>query len=171
MTLRVDLKPEPHARGFLGPLALAALFTAVVAAIGGELTQLGAWYQQLTKPWWQPPDYAFPIVWTTVFALSSIAMAFAWRDVTCSRRRGVVVALFGIVGGLNILWSYLFFRLQRPDFALYEVGFLWLAVFLMVIAPMRDSKLASLLFFPYLAWVTIASYLTWTVVQLNGPFS
>ncbi|MDC7784600.1 tryptophan-rich sensory protein [Rhodoplanes sp. TEM] len=170
MTLRVDLKPEPHARGFLGPLLLAALFTAAVATIGGELTQLGAWYQALKKPWWQPPDYAFPIVWTSVFALSVIGMAFAWRDIACERRRAVAVALFVLVGGLNVLWSFLFFARQRPDWALYEVGVLWLAVFLLVVTPLKDSKLASLFFFPYLAWVTIASYLTWTVVQLNGPF-
>jgi translocator protein len=170
LTLSVDLKPEPHARGFLAPLALAALFTAAVAATGGELTQLGSWYQELKKPWWQPPDYAFPIVWTTVFLLSAFAMAFAWRDIPCAVRRGWMIAFFIATGVLNIVWSYLFFHLQRPDWALYEVGALWVAVLLTVAVPLRDSKTASLLFFPYLVWVSIASYLTWTVVQLNGPF-
>jgi tryptophan-rich sensory protein len=168
--LRVDLKPEPRERGLLAPLALAALLTAGVGYVGGELTQLGPWYQALKKPWWQPPDYVFPIVWTTIFALSSAAMAFAWRDVACPRRRIATAVLFVVVGGLNILWSYLFFHLQRPDWALWEVAALWLAVALMVVMPWRGSKTASVLFFPYLVWVSIASYLTWTVIQLNGPF-
>lgn len=170
LTLRVDLPQEPRERGFWWPLVLATLFTAVIATVGGELTQLGDWYQALKKPSWQPPDYAFPIVWTAVFTFSVIGMAFAWRDVACPRRRGVIVTLFVLIGGLNMLWSFLFFARQRPDWALIEVGALWLAVFLIVVAPLKDSKLASLFFLPYLVWVTIASYLTWTVVQLNGPF-
>lgn len=170
MTLRVDLKPEPHLRGFLAPLVLAALFTAGVATIGGQLTDLGAWYEALKKPWWQPPDSAFPIVWTIIFALSVVAMAFAWRDIPCAVRRGWTVAFFIAAGLLNIAWSWLFFGLRRPDWALWEVAALWVAVLLLVAVPLRDSRTASLLFFPYLVWVSIAAYLTWTVIQLNGPF-
>lgn len=170
LTPRLPVEHPRYHRSFGWALLFAAVLTAVVGGIGGELTVLGPWYQALQKPWWQPPDWAFPIVWSTIFLLSVFAMAFAWRDVEGPVRRGWVVFFFVATGALNILWSYLFFTLQRPDYALVEVGFLWLCVLLLVLLPWRDSKTASLLFFPYLVWVTIASYLTWTVVQLNGPF-
>jgi translocator protein len=170
LTPRIPFTQEPHERGFLLPLLLATGFTVAVGWLGGELTQLGPWYQALKKPWWQPPDWAFPIAWTTIFVLSVLAMAFAWRDITREVQRNAVVVLFGLTGGLNVLWSYLFFHLQRPDWALWEVGVLWFTIFLMVIACLRDSKTGSLLFLPYLIWVSIASYLTYEVVRLNGPF-
>ena len=69
---------------------------------------------------------------------------------------------------LNILWSVLFFNMQRPDYALAEVVALWLSVLLLVALPWRYAKSASLLMLPYLTWVAIAAYLNCTIVRLNG---
>ena len=63
----------------------------------------------------------------------------------------------------------MFFRLRRPDWALYEVPFLWLSILLpMLLPPM--SGIASLLLVPYLSWVSFAAYLNLTIVRLNRPF-
>jgi tryptophan-rich sensory protein len=71
---------------------------------------------------------------------------------------------------LNTLWSLLFFRLERPDWALYEVGFLWLSILVLMLMLRRESGTAAALLIPYLAWVTFASVLNWTIVALNAPF-
>ena len=95
------------------------------------------------------------------------AVADAPRGTT----REWIIALFAINGFLNILWSLLFFRLRRPDWALGEVGFLWLSILLPIVVLARFSKPASALLLPYLAWVSFAAVLNWKVVQLNAPFA
>ena len=72
---------------------------------------------------------------------------------------------------LNILWSGLFFRLQRPDYALAEVGVLWLSVAVLAIGLRWYSKPAGWLIAPYLVWVAFAAALNLAIVQLNGPFN
>jgi benzodiazapine receptor len=84
------------------------------------------------------------------------------------RRR--VAGLFGANALLNILWSALYFKLQRPDWALYEVVLLWLSILALIVGLWRLSRWASLLLITYWVWVSIAAVLNWQTVQLNGPF-
>ncbi len=95
----------------------------------------------------------------------------AWRNAPNRGGRDGVVALFALNGFLNVLWSALFFRLKRPDWALPEAGLLWLSILLMIIALPRYSKTASALLLPYLAWVSFATILNWSVITLNVPFA
>ena len=81
-----------------------------------------------------------------------------------------MVGLFALNGLLNVLWSLLFFRLQRPDFAIIEVAFLWLSVALLIVVLWLYARRASLLLVPYLLWVSFAAFLNLTVVRLNEPF-
>jgi tryptophan-rich sensory protein len=71
---------------------------------------------------------------------------------------------------LNILWSPLFFKLRRPDWALIEVPFLWLSILAPIVLLAPISRTASLLMTPYLVWVSFAAVLNLTIVQLNRPF-
>ena len=81
-----------------------------------------------------------------------------------------MIGLFALNGFLNILWSLLFFRLQRPDWALIELTLLWCSIALLIGYCARISRLAAALLLPYIAWVSVAGLLNWQVVQLNGPF-
>jgi len=152
------------------PIVLAALAAALVAGLGATVTDLGPWYQDLRKPSWQPPDWLFGPAWTLIFGLTAISGAIAWRDAPDRASREWVIGLFALNGFLNILWSFLFFRLKRPDFALVEVVLLWLSVLAPMIVAARYAKAASGLILPYLAWVTFAGVLNLAVVRLNGPF-
>ncbi len=149
---------------------VAALAAIAVAAIGGTLTDLGPWYQSLREPAWKPPDAAFGLIWTTIFALAAAAGVLAWRNERTSAGRQWIVGLFAVNGFLNILWSLIFFDLQRPDFALVEVAALWLSILALIVVLFRRSALASLLLAPYLVWVSVAALLNFDVVALNGPF-
>ena len=152
------------------PVLVAALAAIAVGALGGSLTDIGPWYQALKKPSWQPPDWLFGPAWTTIFALAVVSAVSAWRNAKDRTQREWIVALFALNGFLNVLWSTLFFALKRPDWALLEVGFLWLAIALPMAVFWRISKTATLCLLPYLLWVTFAAFLNWTVVQLNAPF-
>jgi len=152
------------------PILAGALAAASVALLGGLMTDIGPWYAGLRKPSWQPPDWAFGPVWTLIFALSALAGGLAWTRAPHARDREWLIALFALNGFLNVLWSLLFFRLQRPDWALIEVGFLWLSILLLIVVIGRYAKGASRLLWPYLGWVSFAAVLNFSVVRLNGPF-
>lgn len=153
------------------PVAAAALSATAVAGLGALITQLGPWYYQLRKPVWQPPDWLFGPAWTLIFALSALAGVIYWRQRTTRERRQAVLAAFALNAFLNTLWSLLFFRLERPDWALYEVPGLWLSILLLIALIAAANRRASWLLAPYLAWVSFAAVLNWKIVQLNAPFT
>ena len=151
-------------------VATAAGAAALVAALGAVTTVLGPWYASLRKPVWQPPDWLFGPVWTVIFALAAMSGIAYWRAERHPPRRPTVLAAFALNGFLNVFWSLLFFRLERPDWALAEVVFLWLSIVALILLITKTSRLASVLLIPYLLWVSFASVLNWEVVSLNGPF-
>lgn len=152
------------------PVTIATVAALVVAALGATMTDLGPWYQGLAKPDWTPPGGLFPIVWTVVFALVTVSGITAWRAAPTTAAAQWVISLFALNAFLNISWSILFFRLQRPDWAMIELAALWLSIAVLIVFCGRFSKLAAALLVPYLIWVTVAGALNWQVVQLNGPF-
>jgi benzodiazapine receptor len=153
------------------PVAVAALAAVAVAVLGALSTELGSWYRGLRQPAWKPPDALFGPVWTLIYALAAIAGVKAWRAAPTRAVRERILLLFALNGFLNVLWSLLFFRLRRPDWALLEVGLLWLSILLLVVVLGRIAKSAGWLLAPYLAWVTFAAALNLAVVRLNGPFA
>ena len=82
----------------------------------------------------------------------------------------LILILFGINIVFHMLWSPLFFNLRRPDWALYEIPFLWLSILALMIGLAPLSSQASWLLLPYLLWVTFAAFLNLTIVRLNAPF-
>ena len=152
------------------PAVLAAIAALAVAVVGTFITDLGPWYQSLDKPSWTPPDALFPIGWTLIFAFNTYAIVAAWRAAPSSAVSDRILGLFAINAFLNITWSMLFFRLQRPDIAFIELLLLWLSILTLIWYCGRYSKTAALFFMPYLVWVTFAGALNWAVVELNGPF-
>jgi benzodiazapine receptor len=152
------------------PVIVALVIALFVAFLGGSMTDLGPWYQALETPAWKPPDWLFGPAWTLIFALAALSAATAWRQAPDRSSREWLIALFALNGFLNVLWSLLFFRLRRPDWALFEVIFLWLSILVLIVVLAGYSKHASRLLYAYLAWVSFAALLNWSVVQLNPAF-
>lgn len=151
-------------------IVVAALSALVLAGAGGLATEIGPWYRALRKPTWQPPDWAFGPAWTLILGMAAWSGALAWEAAPDAAGRFEVVALFAANGLFHFLWSPLFFRLKRPDWALFEVAFLWLSCLALIIGLARFSTAASLLIVPYLLWVSFASWLNLAIVRLNAPF-
>ena len=148
------------------PVVIAFLVVFAVAGIGGAATDIGPWYFNLIKPAWQPPDWAFGPIWTLIYITTGIASVRAWRLGDERQRSNFLLALL-INCVLNVLWSVLFFKMQRPDVALIEVVIFWLSIVPLILLPLRYSPRSSLLMLPYLAWVSVAAYLNLTIVRLN----
>ncbi len=152
------------------PVVVATAAAICVASLGATVTDLGPWYQALAKPAWNPPDVLFPLGWTVIYALITVAGITAWRAAPKAAMAEWVLGLFALNGFLNISWSLIFFRLQRPDWAFYELTLLWLSIAVLIVYCGRFSRLAAGLLVPYLVWVTFAGALNLTVVRLNAPF-
>jgi translocator protein len=149
-----------------------AIGWVVILGLGGALlTKIGPWYFNLRKPSWQPPDWLFGPAWTIILGLAGWAFVLAWRGAPTAEDRSLLVALYAMNGLFHILWSPLFFAARRPDWALAEVPFLWASVVALCVALRPWSELASWLIVPYLACVSFAAVLNWTIVRLNGPFA
>ncbi len=124
------------------------------------------WYQNLSKPTWNPPNSIFAPVWTILYLLMALAAWWIWRSY------GVPATLFPLTMFvlqllLNAAWSWLFFGRHRPDLAFLDIIGLWLALLITLLSFWRLAALAGILLIPYLAWVSFAAILNWTVWQMN----
>ena len=149
---------------------IAAAWAIILGGAGGALTEIGQWYRNLNKPSWQPPDWLFGPAWTVILGLSAWSFYIAWMAAPTADDRIIVGALFAVNFVLHLLWSPLFFKLKRPDWALVENVFLWLSVLSLCLVLPRYDSLAGWLNVPYIAWVSFAMLLNWKIVQLNAPF-
>jgi tryptophan-rich sensory protein len=160
-----DLKPS-----FWPAFAIAFAVSLAVAGAGAALTELGPWYYALKQPGWKPPDYAFGVIWSTIFTLCAFSAAMAWSHAQSAAGKRRLWLLFLLNGALNMLWSLLYFTLHRPDWAMLEWTLLWLSVLSLVLGLRSYSRVASWLNVPYLVWVSAAGLLNWQTIALNGPF-
>ncbi len=148
---------------------IICIFASVAcASTGAFLTKLDDWYFSLNQPSWKPPDPAFGLIWSLIFSFCAAAAWLSWNSARTHKRKMLYLTLYVLNGGLNILWSYLYFTLHRPDWSLIDCIPLWLSVLSLIVFQWRDSKTASILISPYLVWVTIATALNWQTVVLNG---
>jgi tryptophan-rich sensory protein len=152
------------------PIIVAAITRLIVLGVGGWMTTVGPWYENLRKPWWNPPNWIFGPAWTVILGLAAWAGVLAWNQASSGPQQLLIIILFAINIVLHMLWSPLFFNLQRPDWALIEVPFLWLSIVALMVGLAPFSALASWLLLPYLLWVAFAAFLNLTIVRMNRPF-
>ncbi len=150
-------------------IIVAAAITLLVLGVGGAMTTVGPWYRALRKPSWNPPNWLFGPAWTLILGLAAWAGVLAWTNAGPGGHI-VIGVLFAINIVFHMLWSPLFFNLERPDWALIEVPFLWLSIVALMIGVARYSGLAAALLAPYLAWVAFAAVLNLVIVRMNAPF-
>ena len=152
------------------PILVAIGCAIIVALLGGFASQPGAWYEALEKSTLTPPNWVFGPAWTLIYASCVIAAVMGWRRAETASRRAWLKSLFFINAVSNILWSFLFFTLERPDWALGEVVVLWVSVAALILFFRKFSMVSAVILVPYLLWVSFASYLNFQIVVLNGPF-
>lgn len=161
--------PDLH-RAWGLPIAMAAVAALGIAAMGATIVDVDPWYRSLAQPGWALSEARYGLAWTAIYMLTALAAVTGWRLTTDQAGAEWTIGLFALNGFLNILWSLLFFRLHRPDWAaIAAVGWgIAIAVWIYVLWPRAAAAGALLL--PYLAWVFYTGYLTVTIVRLNGPF-
>ncbi len=142
------------------------LFICFCAPALGFSAGPGPWFDQLHKPTWNPPGWLFGPVWTFLYLTMGVAAWLVWRRGGFGTQRGPL-QLFLVQLALNALWTPLFFGLHQPGFAFVDIVFLWIALVATIFTFLRAHRPAGLLLLPYLVWVSFASFLNFTIWQLN----
>jgi benzodiazapine receptor len=93
------------------PIIIATVITLLVLGVGGWMTTVGGWYENLRKPWWNPPNWIFGPAWTVILGLAAWSGVLAWAQATSNSEQLLILMLFGINIVLHMLWSPLFFNL------------------------------------------------------------
>lgn len=135
----------------------------MAAGSTGALFPPGDWYQALKKPRWTPPNWVFPVAWTTLY----ICIAAAGARVAMLPGAGLAMAFWALQVALNGLWTPVFFGLRRMKLGLIVLSALWVAVACTMLLLFLQDQIAGLLFVPYLVWVSIAGALNLSVLRLN----
>ncbi len=144
---------------------LFALFLVACCGAGatGGLFPTGTWYEELEKPSWTPPNWVFPLAWTTLYLL----MAFAAARVAPLEGSQYAMAFWAAQIAVNALWTPVFFGLRRIKAAIPVMGCLWLLVAGAMVTHWQLDMLAGLALLPYLIWVTVAGALNVQMWRLN----
>ena len=133
------------------------------AGATGAMFPTGEWYKSLNKPTWVPPNWVFPIAWTSIYLLIS----FAGARVAVLDGNAYAMAFWGLQIAFNTLWTPVFFGARNLKGSLPIMAMLWLAVLGCLVTHWQLDLYAGLAFVPYMAWVTVAAALNLSMVRLN----
>lgn len=137
-----------------------------VAAVFGTQFPAADFYALLERPDFAPPGWIFAPVWTALYLAMGIAAGLVWLQHGFARA-GYALGLFLIQLVLNGAWTWIFFGLREPGWALAEILCLWIAIVLTTLAFWSKRPAAAALLLPYLAWVSFAVVLNAALWQLN----
>jgi tryptophan-rich sensory protein len=157
----------PASRGSVVTLVGLLVLTLSLGGLGSLATvpQIPTWYAQLQKPTFNPPNWIFGPVWTTLYVLMAVSLWRVWRSAHAEALKTKIT--FILMLALNAAWSPVFFRLHRPDLALWIIYFYVGALVLLIRYLWRQDRLAAALQLPHLAWVLFATALNSAIASLN----
>jgi benzodiazapine receptor len=148
------------------PTLLAFVAVTFLAPAFASLFPPGEWYASLYKPVFNPPSSVFAPVWAVLYLMMAMAAWRVWQRVATLRHRALVVWAIQLV--LNAAWSWLFFGLHRPGWALGEMLLLIIAVCVTIWQFRAVDRVAPVLLLPYLVWLLFAWLLNLSIWRLSG---
>lgn len=138
-------------------------FVGGAGLIAGLTNMPGEWYQSLQKPFFNPPSWLFGPVWTTLYVMIGVAGARIWQRAP----KSAAMQLWFAQIAFNLLWSPAFFGLQNPELALVVIAGMLATIIAFMVKAKPIDRISTLLFVPYLAWVSFASLLNVSLAWLN----
>lgn len=149
-------------------LVCCVLIPLIIGGISGYFTStnIATWYVTLIKPSFNPPNYLFGPVWTTLYILMGISLFLALNKAKELDKNRIIV-VFSLQLILNFLWSFIFFEFHQLGLALIEIVVMWCSILVMILVFFKTNKFAALINIPYLLWVSFATVLTYSIYNLN----
>ena len=139
-------------------IVIAVILAAVLGSLASTNSGIDSWYLSLNKSELNPPGYVFGIVWPILYVLMMISAFLTYKK---------VFVVFNIQLIFNAAWSWLFFRYQMPLVSLLDIYLLIVMNIYILKLMYHESKIAFLLFLPYVLWISFASYLNLFIVINN----
>lgn len=165
-----EIASKGQLRGaFLRWAVVTVPFVVLLGFTSARLVPTGSesrWYAALAKPAITPPDWAFPVAWTTIYVMLGLALAMILHA-RGSRLRGVAIVSFAVALVANLIWSPLFFGMHQVLWSLVLVGIMFVLALVTTLLFGRIRTGAALLLVPYLAWLVFAGILNYQILQLN----
>jgi translocator protein len=152
----------------IAKLIVSLALPLTIGAIAGIFTAkaIPNWYSTLNQPSFNPPNWLFGPVWTTLYILLGISLYIVWT-LPPGKERNMGLIAFGIQLALNFGWSFLFFYFKNPGLALIEIITLWISIVFMLILFYKLKPIATYINIPYLLWVSFATILNAAYFKLN----
>jgi tryptophan-rich sensory protein len=149
-------------------LGISIVLCQLAGFLGSLFTTpaIPTWYKTLNKPFFSPPNWIFSPVWISLFILMGISLFVVWRKQEHPRLK-VALIFFFVQLILNVLWSATFFGFRSPFLGLIDIVLLWVAIVLTIQHFLRISRMAGLLLLLYIAWVSFAVVLNFSLWILN----
>jgi len=147
---------------------ISILLPLSLGAIAGMFTSQSVpeWYATLNRPSFNPPNWIFGPVWTTLYILMGISFFLIWKqEASKVRNRAILIFLLQLL--LNFAWSFIFFYFNMTGLALVEIILLWISNVMMLVVFYKIKPIASYINIPYLLWVTFATVLNASYYILN----
>jgi tryptophan-rich sensory protein len=133
------------------------------APLAGMFSPPGDWYASLDKPEWNPPPWIFGPVWTALYLMMAVAAWLVWRRDGWRRP----LWLYFTQLALNAAWTPVFFGAREVGWALVVILVLCTAILVTLLAFLRVSRPAGWMMVSYLAWVSFAAFLNFTLWRMN----
>lgn len=151
------------------PLVTSLAITLAIGFVASLSTrpQIAGWYSRLNKPSFNPPNWLFAPVWTTLYIMIAIAAYLVWKERDKSGLYSTTVTIYIIQLALNFSWSIIFFDFHGILPALVIILMLWLSIIANIRWFNKFSHTAAWLLAPYLLWVSFASLLNLSIYLLN----
>ena len=153
---------------YLSPI-LFILASQLAGVIGSffTVTNSNSWYSTINKPIFNPPSWIFGPVWIILYTLMGISAYLVWKEWGISIIAKYATILFFVHLLFNTLWSFLFFGMNNPMLAFFDIIFLWIMILVLIIMNYQINKMAAYLLMPYILWVSFASVLNFYIWRLN----
>jgi len=142
------------------------LITFSASFIGGltTITYKEPWYSQLIKSNFNPPDWIFAPVWTTLYFMMTLAIWFFWH----SKNRDInTIYIYFIHLVFNTTWSIIFFAFHNILLALINLMILIGFIIILILKFKRVNNVSAYLMIPYLLWSCYALFLNFNLLILN----
>lgn len=148
---------------------VAAASVIVTSSLGRAVTAepVKGWYTTLRKPSFNPPNWAFPVAWTLLFALMGIAFWRILRTPRHTRQRSLAITLFVLQLVINVGWSAAFFGANSPLYGMIVIVPFWFVIVSTTYVFGKIDRPAAWMLTPYIAWVAFASVLNAAILSLN----
>jgi tryptophan-rich sensory protein len=138
---------------------LLAYLPGVVGSLFTFEATNGEWFNSI-RPTITPPNWVFPIVWNILYFLLALSIYFAWVNFNKKDRKKVII-IYGLNLIANGLWSFLYFGMQNPLLAFFDILILLVSILLIIKLNWKKNRISLYLVIPYLIWVCFASILNY----------